>query len=107
MNNLNQCFFLTVVHIWILLFKTALLNMYKSKFEILSLIDIAILMEIFEKIVNKISIENLVIISYSTSQNKVIHFQNKTTTKQQQNNNKNKTPNLNQTQQNKTVVILL
>jgi len=55
---------------------------------------------------------------YSTSQNKVIHFQNKTTTKtkqnhnktatkQQQQRNKNKTSNLNKTQQNKTVVILL
>jgi hypothetical protein len=55
---------------------------------------------------------------YSTSQNKVIHFQNKTTTKTKQNHNKtatkqqqkrnnNKTSNLNKTQQNKTVAILL
>jgi len=49
---------------------------------------------------------------YSTSQNKVIHFQNKTTTKTKQKHNKTTTKtqqkrNINKTQQNKTVVILL
>jgi len=49
---------------------------------------------------------------YSTSQNKVIHFQNKTTTISKQNHNKTTTKrqqnhNKNKTQQNKTVVILL